>query len=117
MADEKNHLNDLLTEWSPLINLHVNKFKKAGLPPHIDFEDLHAAGFHGFIDALHKYSPDRGAKFSTYATQRIVGKMRDHITSGGDINAVDYHHIKAAKEFTRNLKAKQAVEPEESQDD
>ena len=111
MADEKrDHLNDLLTEWAPTINLHVNKFKKAGLPPHIDHEDLHAAGMHGLIDALHKYSPDRGAKFSTYAAQRIVGKMRDHITTGGDVNAVDYHHIKAAKAFTNKLKAKESKE-------
>lgn len=114
MADdkEKDHLNDLLTEWSPTINMHVNKFKKAGLPPHIDHEDLHAAGMHGLIDALHKYSPNRGAKFSTYAASRIIGKMRDHITSGGDVNAVDYHHIKAAKDFTKKLRDKpQQSEP------
>ncbi len=114
MADNKkrDHLNDLLTEWAPTVNLHVNKFRKSGLPPHIDHEDLHSAGMHGLIDALHKYTPDRGAKFSTYAAQRIVGKMKDHITSGGDTSAVDYHHIQQAKKFMAQRKAK-AETPEE----
>ena len=103
-TSERNHLNDLLTEWSPTINLHVNKFKKAGLPPHIDHEDLHHAGFHGLMEAFHDFKPGMGAKFTTYAAHKIKGRMKNHITSNG---AVDYKHIQDAEKWTKaNVKPK-----------
>lgn len=102
MADEKkindrDHLNDHLIEWAPLINLHVNKLRD-GLPPHIDHEDLYAAGMHGLIDAFHKYDPKKGASFKSYASRRISGKMKDHISAGGP-NSVDKYHYTEAKKF------------------
>lgn len=102
MADEKkkperDHLNDMLIEWAPLINLHVNKLKD-GLPPHIDHEDLFAAGMHGLIDAFHKYDAKKGAAFKTHASTRIMNKMKDHISADGG-NAVDKIHYSKAKKF------------------
>lgn len=102
MADDKkkaqrDHLNDLLIEYAPLINLHVNKLKES-LPPHIDHEDLYAAGMHGLIDAMHKYDPKKGASFKTHASKRIQGKMKDHVSAGGP-NAVDKYHYTQAKKF------------------
>lgn len=94
---ERDHLNDHLIEWAPLINLHVNKLRD-GLPPHIDHEDLYSAGMHGLIDAFHKYDPNKGASFKSYAGRRIQGKMKDHISAGGP-NAVDKYHYAAAKKF------------------
>lgn len=114
MANEKNkaqrdHLNDLLIEWAPLINLHVNKLKD-NLPPHIDSDDLYAAGMHGLIDAFHKYDPKKGASFKTHASKRINGKMRDHISAGGP-NAVDKYHYSQAKKFMeQNKPVKPTVE-------
>jgi len=103
---KKDHLNDMVTEWAPTINLHANSLFKGGLPPHIDITDLHSAGVHGLIDAFHKYDPKRGVDFSTYASRRIKGKMLDHITSSGDVNAVDNYHYKQAKKFQDTQKAK-----------
>lgn len=101
MADDKknerDHLNDMLIEWAPLINLHVNKLRDS-LPPHIEHEDLYAAGMHGLIDAFHKYDPQKGASFKSHASRRIQGKMKDHISAGGP-NAVDKYHYSQAKKF------------------
>lgn len=97
MSDKKDPLNDLLIEYAPLINMHVNKLRDT-LPPHIDHEDLYAAGMHGLIDALHKYDPKKGASFNTYASKRINGKMLDHITAPTN-SGVDNFHYKQAKEF------------------
>jgi RNA polymerase sigma factor (sigma-70 family) len=94
---ERDHLNDMLIEYAPLINMHVNKLRD-NLPPHIDHEDLYAAGMHGLIDALHKYDPKKGAAFNTYASKRINGKMLDHITAP-TASSVDNFHYKQAKEF------------------
>lgn len=103
--DERDHLNDHMIEWAPLINYHVNSMKES-LPPHIDPEDLYAAAMHGLIDAFHKYDPKRGANFNTYASQRIKGKMLDHVTSSG-AGSVDNYHYKQAKQFMAQNKPKQ----------
>lgn len=105
---QRDHLNDHLIEWAPLINLHVNKLKE-GLPPHIDHEDLYAAGMHGLIDAFHKYDANKGASFKSYASRRVSGKMKDHISAGGP-NAVDKYHYTAAKKFME--KQLQSATPE-----
>lgn len=97
---ERDHLNDHLIEYAPLINYHVNSMKDS-LPPHIDPEDLYSAGMTGLIDAFHKYDSKRGANFNTYASTRIKGKMMDHVTAGGP-SAVDHYHYKQAKAFMEN---------------
>lgn len=106
MSSERDHLNDMITEYAPMINMHASKLKKAGLPPHIDDTDLHSHGMHGLIDAFHKYDPKRGVEFATYASRRIKGKMLDHVTSSGGENAVDNYHYKQAKKFMTEQKAK-----------
>jgi RNA polymerase sigma factor for flagellar operon FliA len=75
-------LNDFLIEHAPLINLHVKKLQNQGkIPNGIDPTDLHTAGFHGLMEAVHRYDPKAGAAFATYAGHRIAGKMLDHIAS------------------------------------
>lgn len=84
--ENQEHLNHFVTEHAPLINLHVNKLKNAGkVPQDIDESDLHMAGYHGLMDAAHKYDSKAGAKFSTYAGSRISGKMMDHIAEQGGV--------------------------------
>lgn len=93
LKDPKNQklINDFLVEHAPLIHKHINILKSKGLvPSNIDESDLHFAGFHGLVDALHKYDhnvatrtsskPDENL-FSKYAERRIQGKMLDHIAS------------------------------------
>jgi RNA polymerase sigma factor (sigma-70 family) len=48
---------------------HTNNF--------VDFDDLVSEGTLGLMDAFDKYNPGRGAKFSTYASIRIRGRMLD----------------------------------------
>lgn len=85
--DKKKHLEHFLIEHAPLINYHANKLKNAGfIPPEVELNDIHMAGVHGLMDAIHKYKPDAagGKKFTQYAHSRIRGSMLDHIkeTSG-----------------------------------
>ncbi len=51
------------------------------LPPHIDVEDLIGAGIIGLIEAVDNFDPQRGVKFSTYATIRIRGAIMDQLRS------------------------------------
>lgn len=88
LDDPKNRakIESFLIEHAPLINLHVKKLRSEGkIPQHIDEGDLHMAGFHGLMDAIHKYNPAAGANFSTYAGRRIAGKMLDHVAEQGEV--------------------------------
>lgn len=86
--ENKKKLNDFISEHMPLIHRQMNKMQSAGLPSNIDPTDLHMAGVHGLMDALHKYDHETASlnvkpgenPFEKYAIQRIRGKMLDHVS-------------------------------------
>jgi RNA polymerase sigma factor for flagellar operon FliA len=106
--DKQKKLNHFLAEHAPLINLHLKKLHREGkIHQDIDHTDLHEAGFHGLMEALHRYDPKIGASFGTYAGTRIRGKMLDHITSSGPVP-------KSLQTQAKNLKALQAQKKPET---
>jgi RNA polymerase sigma factor for flagellar operon FliA len=50
---------------------------RPGLPPSIDPADLLSDGVFGLMDAIEKFSPERGLQFQTYAVPRIRGAILD----------------------------------------
>ncbi|MHB1457080.1 MAG: RNA polymerase sigma factor SigF [Armatimonadota bacterium] len=57
-----------------LVRFLAGKFSNRGEP----IEDLIQVGSIGLINAIDRFDPDRGTKFSTYATPTIVGEIRRH---------------------------------------
>ena len=57
-----------------LVRFLAGKFANRGEP----LEDLIQVGVIGLINAIDRFDPDRGTKFSTYATPTIVGEIRRH---------------------------------------
>ncbi len=57
-----------------LVRFLAGKFANRGEP----LEDLVQVGVIGLINAIDRFDPDRGTKFSTYATPTIVGEIRRH---------------------------------------
>ncbi|MGC8864069.1 MAG: SigB/SigF/SigG family RNA polymerase sigma factor [Armatimonadota bacterium] len=55
-----------------LVRFLAGKFANRGEP----LEDLVQVGMIGLINAIDRFDPDRGTKFSTYATPTIVGEIR-----------------------------------------
>ncbi len=55
-----------------LVRFLAGKFANRGEP----LEDLVQVGTIGLVNAVDRYDPDRGTKFSTYATPTIVGEVR-----------------------------------------
>jgi RNA polymerase sigma factor for flagellar operon FliA len=51
----------------------------AGLPHHLEFPDLYAAGLVGLIQAIDHFDSTRGIKFETYAVPRIRGAILDEL--------------------------------------
>jgi len=70
--------NDLLKEYSALVRrLALQLIAK--LPANVGLDDLIQAGMMGLLDAGARYQDDQGAKFETYASQRIRGAMLDEL--------------------------------------
>ena len=74
----KTDKNDLLTEHAPLVRKLAHQMR-AKLPPSVEVDDLIQAGMIGLLDAITRYEETHGAKFETYAVQRIRGSMLDEL--------------------------------------
>jgi DNA-directed RNA polymerase specialized sigma subunit len=95
----KKIIGKFISDHAPVINMHANKLKRAGMiPPGIDMDDIHMAGVHGLMDAMHKfdaeYAKKNNKRFIDYAHSRIRGMMLDHVKDSG---GVPKHLITRAK--------------------
>ena len=77
---------------------------KVSLPPTFSIEDISSYGVEGLIDAIEKYTPDKGARFETYALMRIRGAIIDKIRSQDWIPRSTRKKIKEIKAIAENLK-------------
>ncbi|MBI4459096.1 MAG: FliA/WhiG family RNA polymerase sigma factor [Acidobacteria bacterium] len=51
------------------------------LPAHVDVEDLVQVGVVGLLQSVHRFDPERGVKFQTFANRRVEGAMLDYLRS------------------------------------
>ena len=70
---------------------------KVNLPPSFSYEDIASYGVEGLIDAIEKFSPNKGAKFETYALMRIRGAIIDRIRSSDWLTRPKRQKIKDVK--------------------
>jgi RNA polymerase sigma-B factor len=71
---EQHLLDEILRVHTPLVERVARRY--AGLEM---FEDLVQVGFIGLLNALTMFEPEKGVKFSTYATHLVVGAMKHHL--------------------------------------
>jgi RNA polymerase sigma-B factor len=64
--------DQLVTQHENLVRFLASKFANRGEP----LDDLIQVGMIGLINAIDRFEPDRGIKFSTYATPTIVGEIK-----------------------------------------
>ncbi|MDD6924543.1 MAG: FliA/WhiG family RNA polymerase sigma factor [Veillonellaceae bacterium] len=70
----------LIEHYLPIVNIIAGRVS-AGLPSHVDRDDLVSSGFFGLLNAVDRFEPSRGNKFETYAGVRIKGAMLDYLRS------------------------------------
>ena len=70
----------IIIQYIYLIKYVVGRLR-ISLPNTISTEDIAGYGVEGLIDAIEKFSPERGVKFETYALLRIRGAIIDRIRS------------------------------------
>lgn len=75
-------LRDRIVQQFPnLVESIARRFANTGEP----IEDLIQEGYIGLLNAIDLYNPDKGTKFSTYATHFIVGQIKHYLRDRGKI--------------------------------
>lgn len=70
----------IIKSYTPLVEGTARKhIKKKPWP--FEYEDLKQAGMLGLLQAINKFNPEFGTKFSTFATLRVNGAIIDEINS------------------------------------
>ncbi len=70
----------VVEQMRPLVTAVARKF--AGREP---LEDLESEGYLGLIRAVDRYAPDRGTRFSTFATHLVAGQIRHYLRDRGHL--------------------------------
>lgn len=75
-------IRDRIVEQFPtLVESIARRFVNTGEP----LEDLIQEGYVGLLNAIDLYKPDKGTKFSTYATHFIIGQIKHYLRDRGKI--------------------------------
>ena len=105
LADKNNKTvrDKLIVQYIYLTRYVIGRIK-VNLPPSFSYEDIASYGVEGLIDAVEKYSPERGAKFDTYALMRIRGSIIDKIRANDWLPRTIRKKIKEVKDTISELK-------------
>lgn len=71
----------IVVQLAGLVESAARKFIGSGEP----IEDLIQEGYLGLLNALDLYNPDKGVKFTTYATHLIIGHIKHYLRDKGKI--------------------------------
>lgn len=105
LADKTNKkLRDQIIVQYIYLTKYVIGRIKLNLPPNFAIEDITSFGVEGLIDAIEKFSPEKGAHFETYAIMRIRGTIIDKIRSQDWLPRSTRKKIKDIKQATETLK-------------
>ena len=100
---QKTLRDKLIIQYIYLTRYVIGRIKM-NLPQTFSLEDITSYGVEGLIDAIEKYTPDKGARFETYALMRIRGTIIDKIRSQDWIPRSTRKKIKEIKLVAENLK-------------
>ena len=104
----------LLLEHLPIVRFLARRIH-AGLPRHVDMDDLVSAGTVGLMDAFTKFDPEKRVQFGTYAQFRVRGAILDSLRKL-DWSPRDLRRRgRAAEEAVRALCARLGRLPDESE--
>ena len=80
-----------------------------------EYEDMVHQGLLGLIDAVDRYDPKHGTKFSTYASLRIRGKVLDYMRGSDWMPRSARQRVRAIQKATSKLWLELGREPTEEE--
>ncbi len=96
-AGDRRARNTLIEKNLRLVVSVAKKYRGCGLP----FEDLIQEGNLGLIRAVEKYDPDRGNRFSTYATWWIRQAVQRAVVNKGRAIRVPSYRVEMIRKLVR----------------
>jgi RNA polymerase sigma factor for flagellar operon FliA len=102
--------NTQFSHYSYLVNRIVNKLARK-YPSHEDIEDMKQYGYMGLIESIHRFQPEKGVKFESYASIRIQGTILDAKRKSDWIPRSVRGKVKEIQYVSQELKGKLRREP------
>jgi RNA polymerase sigma factor for flagellar operon FliA len=81
----------------------------------MEFEDLVGEGYVGLVQASRNFDPERGIKFSTFASTRIHGAMLDALRRENPLSRATTAHVQNYKRTVGVLTGELSREPSDSE--
>ena len=105
LADKTNKKlrDEIIVQYIYLTKYVIGRIK-LNLPPNFAIEDITSFGVEGLIDAIERFSPQKGAHFETYAIMRIRGTIIDKVRSQDWLPRSARKKIKDVKNATEKLR-------------
>lgn len=100
----------IVEKYIPLVKYMASRIM-LGRNTYIEYEDLVSYGVIGLIDALGKFDPSKGIKFSSYASIRIKGAMIDEIRKARPISKGAMDKLARYNDVVERLQNKLLREP------
>jgi RNA polymerase sigma-B factor len=79
VATDPSAREELVKLYYPLVESLARRFRGYGEP----LDDLVQVGSIGLLKAIDRFEPERGFRFSTYATPTIIGELKRHFRDRG----------------------------------
>jgi RNA polymerase sigma factor for flagellar operon FliA len=102
--------NNQFNRYTFLVERIVRKLSYT-YPSHEDIEDMKQYGYMGLIESIHRFQPEKGVKFESYATIRIQGSILDAKRKADWVPRSVRGTVKEIKYVTQELKGKLRREP------
>jgi len=107
--------SDALVEQHALLVKRIASHLINRIPNTVEMDDLIQVGLIALLDAARNYSPDKGAKFETFASFRIRGAMLDEVRSQNWVPRSHFRKRRQISEAMRKVENRlgRAAEPRE----
>lgn len=104
------HKEQIIEQYIPLVKYIASRIM-VGRNTYIEYEDLVSYGLIGLMDAMTKFNPEKGIKFSSYASIRIKGAMIDQIRKARPISKGAMDKLARYNESVERLQTSLLREP------
>src|SRR5207245_1363489 len=93
----------------------VGRKMARSLPDHVSVDDLISAGYIGLLDAVRRFDPARGARFTTYAEHRIRGAILDDMRGRDTLSRDMRRVLNEIREAAQALETQLGRAPDEEE--